>query len=94
MAGPAPWFSATDSVSGAQQRKHSASGNRLHFIKPVFHGDDSPFERIWRSGPSTRTWTSCVSYEFQNPGELVLCCEHLQTVKYGTARFADEVEKR
>jgi hypothetical protein len=37
-----------------------------------------------------------VSYEvFKMPGELVLYCEHLQTVKYrDAAQFADQIEKK
>jgi hypothetical protein len=37
-----------------------------------------------------------VSYEvFKMPGELVLYCEHLQTVKYrDAAKFAGEIEKK
>jgi 3-oxoacyl-[acyl-carrier protein] reductase len=37
-----------------------------------------------------------VSYEvFKVPGELVLYCEHLQTVKYrDSSKFANEIEKK
>jgi hypothetical protein len=37
-----------------------------------------------------------VSYEvFKVPGELVLYCEHLQTVKYRDSfKFANEIEKK
>jgi hypothetical protein len=37
-----------------------------------------------------------VSYEiFKMPGELVLYCEHLQTVKYrDTAKFKDQLQRK
>ena len=59
--------------------------DKLRFIKPVFVGDT-----IYTMRTQLEKWPKYpemgmvkVSYEvFKMPGELVLYCEHLQTVKY------------
>lgn len=72
--------------------------DKLRFIKPVFIGDT-----IYTIRTNLEKWPKYaemgmvrVSYEvFKNEGELVLYCEHLQTVKYrDPARFAGQIEKR
>lgn len=72
--------------------------DRLRFIKPVFIGDTIYTIRTHlEKRPKYKDMGLVrVSYEvFKNQGELVLYCEHLQTVKYrDPARFAAEVEKR
>jgi acyl dehydratase len=59
--------------------------DKLRFIKPVFVGDTIYTVRTqlekWPKYPELGMVK--VSYEvFKMPGELVLYCEHLQTVKY------------
>lgn len=59
--------------------------NKLRFIKPVFIGDTIYTVRTQLSKePKYREMgLIIVSYEvYKHPGELVLYCEHLQTVKY------------
>lgn len=59
--------------------------DRLRFIKPVFIGDTIYTVRTQLSKvPKYKEMgLVTVSYEvFKNKGELVLYCEHLQTVKY------------
>jgi acyl dehydratase len=72
--------------------------DKLRFIKPVFIGDtiytiktDLDKRPKYREMGLVRS-----SYEvFKGDGELVLYCEHLQTVKYrNPADFADRVEKQ
>lgn len=72
--------------------------DKLRFIKPVFIGDT-----IYTIRTNLEKWPKYVemgmvrvSYEvFKNEGELVLYCEHLQTVKYrDPAQFAGQIEKR
>src|SRR5246500_2875761 len=62
--------------------------DKLRFIKPVFIGDTIYTIRThlekWPKYPNLGMVK--VSYEvFKLPGELVLYCEHLQTVKYRDA---------
>jgi len=62
--------------------------DKLRFIKPVFVGDTIYTVRTqlekWPKYPEMGMVK--VSYEvFKVPGELVLYCEHLQTVKYRNA---------
>jgi acyl dehydratase len=59
--------------------------DRLRFIKPVFIGDTIYTIRTnMEKWPKYKTLGMIrASYEvFKNEGELVLYCEHLQTVKY------------
>ena len=61
--------------------------DRLRFIKPVFIGDTIyTIKTDLEKTPKYPTMGLCrASYEiFKNEGELVLYCEHLQTVKYRT----------
>lgn len=65
--------------------------DKLRFIKPVFIGDTIYTIRThlakWPKYPTLGMVR--VSYEvFKMPGELVLYCEHLQTVKYRDAATA------
>jgi len=65
--------------------------DKLRFIKPVFVGDTIYTIRTqlekWPKYPTLGMVR--VSYEvFKAPGELVLYCEHLQTVKYRDAEKA------
>jgi acyl dehydratase len=70
--------------------------DKLRFIKPVFIGDT-----IYTIRTNLEKWPKYpelgmvrVSYEvFKMPGDLVLYCEHLQTVKYrDPAQFAAQVQ--
>ena len=70
--------------------------DRLRFIKPVFIGDT-----IYTIRTNMEKWPKYkelgmirASYEvFKGEGELVLYCEHLQTVKYqNPAAFVQQVE--
>lgn len=59
--------------------------DRLRFIKPVFVGDTIYTIRthLEKSPKYPEMGIVRVAYEvFKMPGELVLYCEHLQTVKY------------
>ncbi|NBT55293.1 MAG: MaoC family dehydratase [Betaproteobacteria bacterium] len=59
--------------------------DRLRFIGPVFIGDTLyTIKTDLAKGPKNEQMGLCrSSYEvFKNDGELVLYCEHLQTVKY------------
>lgn len=59
--------------------------DRLRFIKPVFIGDTIYTIRtnLEKKPKYPEMGLVRVSYEvFKHPGELVLYCEHLQTVKY------------
>src|SRR5436190_12978525 len=59
--------------------------DKVRFIKPVFIGDTIyTIKTDLEKTPRTREMgLSRASYEvFKNDGELVLYCEHLQTVKY------------
>jgi acyl dehydratase len=65
--------------------------DRLRFIKPVFIGDTIyGIRTILRKEPKYADLGLMVcSYEiFKHTGELVLYCEHLQTVKYRDATVA------
>jgi acyl dehydratase len=72
--------------------------DRLRFIKPVFIGDTIYTIRTnMEKWPKYKTLGMIrASYEvFKGEGELVLYCEHLQTVKYqNPAEFAQETEGR
>src|ERR1051326_219472 len=72
--------------------------DKLLFIKPFFIGDTIYTIRtnLEKRPKYAELGLIRCSYEvFKNDGELVLYCEHLQTVKYREpARWADEVEKR
>jgi acyl dehydratase len=72
--------------------------DKLRFIKPVFIGDTLYTIRtnLEKRPKYPAMGMVRVSYEvFKMPGELVLYCEHLQTVKYrDPAKFAGEIEKR
>ena len=72
--------------------------DKLRFIKPVFIGDTLYTIRTnLDKRPKYPTMGMVrVSYEvFKVPGELVLYCEHLQTVKYrDPSKFAAEIEKK
>lgn len=72
--------------------------DRLRFIKPVFIGDT-----IYTIRTNMEKWPKYkelgmirASYEvFKGEGELVLYCEHLQTVKYqNPSEFAQRIEDR
>jgi acyl dehydratase len=62
--------------------------DKLRFIKPVFIGDTIyTIKTDLDKQPKYKDMGLCrASYEvFKNEGELVLYCEHLQTVKYRVA---------
>lgn len=72
--------------------------DKLRFIKPVFIGDT-----IYSIRTNLEKWPKYselgmirASYEvFKNEGELVLYCEHLQTVKYrDPSKWKDQVTKK
>ena len=71
--------------------------DKLRFIKPVFIGDTIYTIRtnLEKSPKYPDMGMVRVSYEvFKMPGELVLYCEHLQTVTYRDAsKFQDQFEK-
>src|SRR5580704_5390733 len=72
--------------------------DKLRFIKPVFVGDTIYTVRTqlekWPRYPEMGMVR--VSYEiFKMPGELVLYCEHLQTVKYREPeKFKDQLQPK
>jgi acyl dehydratase len=72
--------------------------DKLRFIKPVFIGDTIYTVRTHlEKRPKYKDMGLVkVSYEvFKNEGELVLYCEHLQTVKYRyQENWQDQVEKK
>lgn len=72
--------------------------DKLRFIKPVFIGDTIYTIRtnLEKRPKYTDMGLIRASYEvFKNEGELVLYCEHLQTVKYrDTSRWRDQVENK
>jgi acyl dehydratase len=72
--------------------------DRLRFIKPVFIGDTIYTIRtqLEKSPKYHEMGMVKVSYEvFKVPGELVLYCEHLQTVKYrDPAKFKDQIPQK
>jgi acyl dehydratase len=72
--------------------------DRLRFIKPVFIGDTIYTVRthMEKKPKYQEMGIVRVSYEvFKNAGELVLYCEHLQTVKYrNAAQWQDQIEKK
>lgn len=72
--------------------------DRLRFIKPVFIGDTLYTVRThMEKRPKYKELGLVkVSYEvYKNEGELVLYCEHLQTVKYRyPEQWQDQVEKK
>ena len=84
-------------ASTINPRAMSYGYDRLRFIKPVFIGDTLYTIRTnLDKRPKYPTMGMVrVSYEvFKMPGELVLYCEHLQTVKYrDPAKFSDQIEK-
>jgi len=64
--------------------------DKLRFIKPVFIGDTIYTIRTHlRKEPKYEEFgLVVVSYEvFKHPGELVLYCEHLQTVEYRNKNY-------
>jgi len=73
---------ATNCVNG-----FSYGYDRLRFIAPVFIGDSiytikTDMDKTYKEGESAMGLYRA-SYEvFKNEGEIVLYCEHLQTVKY------------
>jgi acyl dehydratase len=71
--------------------------DRLRFIKPVFIGDTIYTIRTNLDKRPRYQDLGLIraSYEvFKNEGELVLYCEHLQTVKYANpADFVGKTEK-
>jgi acyl dehydratase len=71
--------------------------DKLRFIKPVFIGDTiySIRTNLEKRPKYKDMGLIRASYEvFKNEGELVLYCEHLQTVKYrDPARWQNQVEK-
>jgi acyl dehydratase len=71
--------------------------DKLRFIKPVFIGDTIYTIRTNMDKKPRYAEMGLIraSYEiFKGEGELVLYCEHLQTVKYkDPAAFADQIEK-
>ncbi|HWY30959.1 MAG TPA: MaoC family dehydratase [Candidatus Acidoferrum sp.] len=72
--------------------------DKLRFIKPVFLGDTLyTIKTDLEKAPKYKEMGLYrSSYEiFKNEGELVLYCEHLQTVKYrDPTAFADQIEKK
>lgn len=71
--------------------------DKLRFIRPTFIGDTIYTVRTnLEKFPKYKELGLCrASYEvFKGAGELVLYCEHLQTVKYrNAAEFADQATK-
>jgi acyl dehydratase len=71
--------------------------DKLRFIKPVFIGDTIYTIRtnLEKQPKYKEMGLVRVSYEvFKGEGELVLYCEHLQTVKYRhPEKFADQVQR-
>ncbi|WDR05241.1 MaoC family dehydratase [Devosia rhodophyticola] len=71
--------------------------DRLRFIKPTFIGDTIYTIRTnLDKRPKYQKLGLCrASYEvYKGEGELVLYCEHLQTVRYRNPEtFADQIEK-
>jgi len=71
--------------------------DKLRFIKPVFLGDTLYTIKtdLEKAPKYSEMGLYRASYEvFKNDGELVLYCEHLQTVKYrNPAAFANQIEK-
>lgn len=71
--------------------------DKLRFIKPVFIGDTLYTIRthLSKKPKYKEMGLVIVSYEiFKHPGELVLYCEHLQTVKYqNPEQWQDQIEK-
>jgi acyl dehydratase len=72
--------------------------DKLRFIKPVFI-DDTIYTiktDLEKQPKYTEMGLYRASYEiFKNDGELVLYCEHLQTVKYrDPAQWADQIPKK
>ena len=72
--------------------------DKLRFIKPVFIGDTIYTMRthLEKRPRYKEMGLVKVSYEvFKHPGQLVLYCEHLQTVKYRNPEaWQDQVEKK
>ena len=72
--------------------------DKLRFIKPVFIGDTIYTIRtnLEKTPKNPKMGMVRVSYEvFKMPGELVLYCEHLQTVTYrDPSKFEQQVEKK
>lgn len=72
--------------------------DKLRFIKPVFIGDTIYTVRtqLDKRPRYLEMGLVTVSYEvFKHPGELVLYCEHLQTVRYRDPEaWRDQVERR
>jgi acyl dehydratase len=72
--------------------------DKLRFIKPVFVGDTIYTVRtqLEKRPKYPEMGMVKVSYEvFKMPGELVLYCEHLQTVKYREpAKFKDQLQPK
>lgn len=72
--------------------------DKLRFIKPVFIGDTIyTIKTDLEKRPKYPDMGLCrASYEiFKGEGELVLYCEHLQTVKYRQPeQWQDQVEKK
>jgi len=72
--------------------------DKLRFIKPVFIGDTLYTIRtnLEKRPKYQKMGLVRVAYEvFKHPGELVLYCEHLQTVHYRDASaFQNEIEKK
>ncbi len=72
--------------------------DRLRFIKPTFIGDTIYTIRTNMEKRPKYSEMGLIrsSYEvFKGEGELVLYCEHIQTVKYRDASaFADQVEQK
>jgi acyl dehydratase len=70
--------------------------DKLRFIKPVFIGDTIYTIKtdLEKSPKNKEMGLYRASYEiFKSDGELVLYCEHLQTVKYrNPAAFAGQTE--
>jgi acyl dehydratase len=72
--------------------------DKLRFIKPVFIGDTIYTIRTNLEKKPKYAGMGLVraSYEvFKNEGELVLYCEHLQTVKYrDPSRWQESAERK
>ena len=72
--------------------------DKLRFIKPVFIGDTvySIRTNLEKRPKYPEMGLVKASYEvFKNEGELVLYCEHLQTVKYqDPSKWQDQVQPR
>ena len=84
-------------AAGANNFNNPSHGHQKLRFKPTFIGDTIYTIRtnLEKRPKYKELGLIRASYEvFKGEGELVLYCEHLQTVKYrNAAAFADQIEK-